>query len=615
MRLRDEPGATVANPAEGTVSREIFSSETIFAQELERVFAPSWAFVGHTSQFAADGDYALSRVGQESVIVVRERGGAINVLLNSCRHRGMPVCRYDSGNASAFTCSYHAWSFDLGGALTGVPRLNEAYHGELDRSQWGLIKARVAVFHGSIWASFDESAPDFETFLGDMAYYVRDLMQSPDGEDDGYEVIGGIVKWRMPANWKFGAENFTGDHYHNYSHRSVDRLKISLSGKASRHPLAGIETPFKFLNIAHPGGHTVRANLYEALTDYTSLWGDEPEVDAYFRLAHEKRQKRLGDRARLITRGGGGVSEHALQHRRTQHDRHLGSRQRGGNGSMALALRSARSAANRQGYAAPLLFALRRTGRDDRAGRHGELERRTAWHERRHRAQVPVQLPTQHQRSPSRLARGLARRRYDGDGRRVRTQPARVLLALERDDERMSLAPNAAESGLAQLLLQREIEAFYTREAELLDERRFAAWLELFAEDARYFMPIARNMPFDHPQDEYTRERSDANWFDEGKEYLIKRVEQLESGDHWAEEPRSRTSHLITNVNIAEINGDELAVHCRFLVSQNRQETDVNLFVGKRIDKLRRNGSLQIVHRTIHLDQSVMLAKGLTTFF
>ena len=64
MRLRDEPGATVANPAEGTVSREIFSSETIFKQELERVFAPSWAFVGHTSQLAADGDYALSRVGQ-----------------------------------------------------------------------------------------------------------------------------------------------------------------------------------------------------------------------------------------------------------------------------------------------------------------------------------------------------------------------------------------------------------------------------------------------------------------------------------------------------------------------------------------------------------------------
>ncbi len=178
-----------------------------------------------------------------------------------------------------------------------------------------------------------------------------------------------------------------------------------------------------------------------------------------------------------------------------------------------------------------------------------------------------------------------------------------------------NVAPTALETGLAQLLLQREIEAFYTREAELLDERRFAEWLELFAEDARYFMPIARNVAFDRPQDEYTREGADANWFDEGKEYLIKRVEQLESGDHWAEEPRSRTSHLITNVNVAGIDGTDMTVHCRFIVSQIRQETDHNVFVGKRTDILRRTDALHIAHRSIYLDQSVMLAKGLTTFF
>jgi 3-phenylpropionate/cinnamic acid dioxygenase small subunit len=179
----------------------------------------------------------------------------------------------------------------------------------------------------------------------------------------------------------------------------------------------------------------------------------------------------------------------------------------------------------------------------------------------------------------------------------------------------MSVAPNVSEAAIAQLLLQREVEAFYTREGELLDDRRFAEWLELFAEDARYFMPIARNVAFDHPQDEYTRERSDANWFDEGKEYLIKRVEQIESGDHWAEEPRSRTSHLITNVNVAEIRGAEMTVHCRFIVSQIRQDADHNVFVGKRTDILRRSDTLQIAHRTIYLDQSVLLAKGLTTFF
>jgi 3-phenylpropionate/cinnamic acid dioxygenase small subunit len=171
------------------------------------------------------------------------------------------------------------------------------------------------------------------------------------------------------------------------------------------------------------------------------------------------------------------------------------------------------------------------------------------------------------------------------------------------------------ENGLAQLLLQREVEAFYTKEVELLDDRRFTEWLDLFAEDVRYFMPIARNVAFDRPQHEYTREQADANWFDEGKEDLGKRVQQIVGGDHWAEEPRSRTIHAVTNVNIAEVNGNELTVHSRFIVSQHRQDDDINSFIGKRIDLLRRGAGLQIAHRTIYLNQSVLLAKGLTTFF
>ena len=137
-----------------------------------------------------------------------------------------------------FICSYHGWSYGLDGSLIGVPIFKERYQGKLDREKWGLVRARVAVFHGSIWATFDEAAPSFEDYLGDdMQFYLRALLQGPDGEDDGYEVIGGIVKWQVPCNWKFGAENFAGDHYHGYSHLSVERLSIGLSGKSSRHNL------------------------------------------------------------------------------------------------------------------------------------------------------------------------------------------------------------------------------------------------------------------------------------------------------------------------------------------------------------------------------------------
>ena len=81
----------------GTISREIFVNEAIYAEELERVFARSWLFVGHESQIPNPGDFAASCMGEEAVIMCRDRAGEVHVFLNSCRHRGMKVCRYDEG--------------------------------------------------------------------------------------------------------------------------------------------------------------------------------------------------------------------------------------------------------------------------------------------------------------------------------------------------------------------------------------------------------------------------------------------------------------------------------------------------------------------------------------
>ena len=101
---------------------------------------------------------------------------------------------------------------------------------------------------------------------------------------------------------------------------------------------------------------------------------------------------------------------------------------------------------------------------------------------------------------------------------------------------------------LARLLLKQDVEDFLYREAELLDERRYEDWLELLADDVRYWMPMRRNVPADAPEREFTREGEDVNWFDEGKETLTRRVQQIRTGVHWAEQPPSRLCHMITNV-------------------------------------------------------------------
>src|SRR5207302_293030 len=124
----------------GQISREIFVNEAIYAEEQERIFARAWLFIGHESQIPNPGDYAAARMGEEAVILCRDRAGEVHVFLNSCRHRGMKVCRYDEGNTAVFTCPYHGWSYGTDGRLVGVPYFREAYHSTLDRSQWGLVE-------------------------------------------------------------------------------------------------------------------------------------------------------------------------------------------------------------------------------------------------------------------------------------------------------------------------------------------------------------------------------------------------------------------------------------------------------------------------------------------
>ncbi len=173
------------------------------------------------------------------------------------------------------------------------------------------------------------------------------------------------------------------------------------------------------------------------------------------------------------------------------------------------------------------------------------------------------------------------------------------------------------QTDLERLLLKAEIEEFLNNEAELLDQRHFKEWLDLMADDLRYFMPLYRNVAFgEHQKSELTRPDVDTCWFDDDKETLVKRVEQILTGKHWAEEPLSRVCHIVSNIQILETMLPEVSVKCRFIVYRNRLQDEENFFVGKRQDVLRKvNGGWKIAKRTIFLDQSVLLPKNLTIFF
>jgi 3-phenylpropionate/cinnamic acid dioxygenase small subunit len=173
---------------------------------------------------------------------------------------------------------------------------------------------------------------------------------------------------------------------------------------------------------------------------------------------------------------------------------------------------------------------------------------------------------------------------------------------------------------LGYLDLMREIEDFFHNEADLLDERKYDQWLDLLTEDIVYWMPMRKNVSYANRDQDITAE-DDVAWFHDDKETLTKRVKQIQTGLHWADEPISRVSHLITNIRLTDPisaldEGATTTTKCRFIVYRNRLESETDFLVGRREDTLKRvRGEIKIARRKIILDQSVLLAKNLTMFF
>src|SRR5215471_16165354 len=106
---------------EGVLSPRIYTDPEIYQLELERVFGRAWVLLCPEQQIPQHGDFFNTYVGADRVLVIRQKDGSINALLNQCRHRGNELMRPDCGNAKALTCSYHGWTYDLAGNLRNVP--------------------------------------------------------------------------------------------------------------------------------------------------------------------------------------------------------------------------------------------------------------------------------------------------------------------------------------------------------------------------------------------------------------------------------------------------------------------------------------------------------------
>ncbi|GAA1382171.1 aromatic ring-hydroxylating dioxygenase subunit alpha [Pseudonocardia kongjuensis] len=242
---------------EGLSDRRIYSDPEIYRMEQRRIFARSWLVVAHESQIPAPGDFMESFMGEESVIVSRNRDGEVRVMLNSCRHRGNKVCRTETGNATSFMCPYHGWTYDSNGDFVTAPRFDAVYKDSVDRSRWGLLRARVESYKGLIFATFDADQVPLTDYLGDFTL-VLDLFL--DRYPGGVQAEPGVVRWTMNSNWKFGAENFGGDNYHALTtHFSAQDVGHRPDGGGR--PAKRKAVPDGFTMVSDERGHSLNATL------------------------------------------------------------------------------------------------------------------------------------------------------------------------------------------------------------------------------------------------------------------------------------------------------------------------------------------------------------------
>lgn len=214
---------TSAGPAWGDAPTSrapgwVYTDPGIYQQELERFFYRGhWAYVGLECEVPGPGDFKRTKVGERSVILVRDGDGALHVVENRCAHRGVAFCRERHGTVKQFVCPYHQWNYKLDGTLQGLPfrrgvkqdgQVQGGMPADFNLADHGLTKLKVAARGGAVFASFDPEVEAFEDFLGPevLPFYDRVFHGRP------LELLG-VNRQRIPANWKLMQENIK-DPYH-----------------------------------------------------------------------------------------------------------------------------------------------------------------------------------------------------------------------------------------------------------------------------------------------------------------------------------------------------------------------------------------------------------------
>lgn len=221
-RYHDKPEAVAALVRDTEVHKDCYTSEEVFALEMEQLFASAWIYVGHGSQIPKPGDFYATTVGDQPVVMVRHTDASIKVLYNRCAHKGVQIAPEGCGHTGKFfRCPYHAWTYRTDGRLLSIP-LKKGYDNTgfeaCEASQGMVAVGAVEVYRDFVFCRLRPQGIGFAEFFGPSLSTLDNMVErSPEGR---LEVAGGVMRYLHRCNWKMLVDNQTDTCHPMVAHES-----------------------------------------------------------------------------------------------------------------------------------------------------------------------------------------------------------------------------------------------------------------------------------------------------------------------------------------------------------------------------------------------------------
>lgn len=224
MSYRDQPEAIRALVREDAVHRDVYLSQELFDLEMERLWRNTWIYVGHDSQVPNIGDFYSTEIARQPLIMLRDEGGKVRVLMNRCAHKGARLVSAMHGQCEnrLLRCPYHGWTYRLDGSIRTIP-MKSGYEGTAladSPNSRGIVNLpHVENYRGFVFARLSESGPGFREYFGESLTSIDNMVErAPEGR---LEVAGGVLRFMHDCNWKMFIENLNDTMHPMVAHESA----------------------------------------------------------------------------------------------------------------------------------------------------------------------------------------------------------------------------------------------------------------------------------------------------------------------------------------------------------------------------------------------------------